>query len=109
MKKCCYIMIFLLSFSWLLSFQENHLCSDDSSVALHATEAKDIESDSESSHEREHDKEMCHFGHCSHGVRAAVLHLSLPLALSSFFNRIPYISKPLSGITRLNLRPPALA
>lgn len=115
MNVRCYMIIFLLSFSWLLSFQENHLCSDDTSATLLSHSEKEnqhlvmLGSQPSPEPESDHDKEMCHFGHCSHGLRVAVLSLSLTIELNSTYISIPYSSMPLAGITRPNLRPPALA
>ena len=112
MKLRCYMIIFFLSFSWLLSFQENHLCSDDSSASLlSGAEKADKRPNTlgaEPSSDADHEKEMCHFGHCSHGIGIAIQRLSMPIELDSPFASIPYASKPLNGTTRLSLRPPAL-
>jgi hypothetical protein len=112
MKPRCYIFIFLLSFSWLLSFQENHLCSEDSSAAPQLSEVEDhghLTHEEAPSSGSEHDKEMCHFGHCSHGIGATQGQLSLPLVLSTPTLFSAYNLRCLAGISGFNLRPPALA
>lgn len=111
MKTRCFMIILLLGLSWLLSFQENHICSDSSSAGLTASavETQILDSGNQSSSEDEHDKEMCHFGHCSHGIRVSFLQLSLPYDPDSFLLWFPYSSRPLQGILRSYLRPPALA
>jgi hypothetical protein len=112
MNLRCYMIFFLLSFSWLLSFQENHICIDSFSASLDSDSSEHEPPrtlGSEPSSDSEHEKEMCHFGHCSHGIRVTFLSISLPLEIGSPFYFIPYNSKALPASVRLSLRPPALA
>jgi hypothetical protein len=114
MRSIAYILIFGLITSWLLSFQETHLCRDDSTFS--ASLSSPVESfDNElinPSDKNEHDLsglEMCHFGHCVHAVKISSL-----LPLKSFTalgveNSTPYKSIEHSEYLFLSLRPPARA
>jgi hypothetical protein len=114
MKYRSYIMFFLLSLSWLLSSWEKHICIEDSSQ--HAVSVRtDVPTSSELAsvlqgfdHEDTHDQEMCHFGHCSHGIGIVSSFVfasieALPEILSSHYT--PY---PSLDIKKSALRPPAL-
>ncbi|RZA24679.1 MAG: hypothetical protein EOP10_09180 [Proteobacteria bacterium] len=107
------IVMLFLSLSWLLSFHENHLCSDASSVdvslANPTSDHFEVLRGESSSTSTEHDKEMCHFGHCSHGAGLSRLPLTHPTLQASERILIPYPETSSSGITRPNLRPPAIA
>ncbi|RYZ80535.1 MAG: hypothetical protein EOP04_25685 [Proteobacteria bacterium] len=106
------IVMLFLSLSWLLSFHENHLCSDSSSIDVslenHDIHQMDVLDKDSSSASSEHDKEMCHFGHCSHGVSLSRLPMTHPVLQVSERVQIPYPETSLIGITRPNLRPPAI-
>ena len=110
MQIRCYMMILILSFSWLLSFQENHLCSDESSASVITAFDNTGPSNSfDVKHppDADHQKEMCHFGHCSHAIGTADSGIVLPNRHKFTCHLFTYNSRQLTGISRPDFRPPA--